>query len=140
MVRIAPIGIALVVGTALVACRPGGVPGTGGQSPSPEPSETPVVRVDIELGDADLVGTFGGDPQLEGGCAWLDADDGERYEVVYPEGWTVAFDPLALVDPSGQIRAEEGDRVGLNGEVERDAVSFCQIGPIFRATEVITGD
>ena len=96
--------------------------------------------MDIGLDGADLTGTFGGDPQLEGGCAWLDADDGERYEVVYPQGWTIAFDPLALVDPGSNIRAEQGDRIGVNGEVVRDAVSFCQVGPIFRATEVLTDD
>lgn len=136
------IAIAICTAALLAACRGAGSPGSGGApgSPSREPTATPLLQVDIDLNESDLVGTLGGDPQLEGGCAWVAADDGETYEVVYPDGWEVIFDPLQLVDPEGEVRAEEGDRIGLNGEVAEDAASICQIGPIFRATEVLTDD
>ena len=93
------------------------------------------------MDDADLAGTFGGDAQLEGGCAWLDAEDGTRYEVLFPDGWRVEFEPsLQLLDPQGNVRAQNVDRIGVNGSVDEDLVSICQVGPIFRADEVLTED
>ncbi|MFN2484682.1 MAG: hypothetical protein ABR509_07080 [Candidatus Limnocylindria bacterium] len=89
---------------------------------------------------ADIIGTLGGDPQLEGGCAWIDAEDGERYEVVYPNGWHVDQDPLRLIDPDGEVAAQAGDRIGLVGAVDAAMASICQIGPIFVATEVLAED
>ncbi len=148
---VARLAAVLLLGmTLLSACRPSGTPGAGGGSAEPSVERSPEAAgtdgarngpspsPDVSLEGADLVGIFGGDPQLEGGCAWIDAEDGQRYEVSYPEGWEVTFDPVALIDPAGEIRAEEGDRIGLNGEVAGDLLSICQIGPIFRATEVIT--
>lgn len=140
-----------VVLTAVVACRSAGTgPGGGATdgttpgptSPGPTVGSGPGSGGDQPGGveNADLVGTFGGDERLEGGCAWINGDDGERYEVVYPEGWSVEFDPVRLIDPAGEVRAEEGDRIGVNGEVAADAVSICQIGPIFQATDVVTDD
>jgi hypothetical protein len=94
---------------------------------------------DTVAGEAtsEIVGTFGGDAQLEGGCAWVDAEDGTRYEVQYPPDHEVSFDPLQLTGPDGEVLAEEGDILTIRGEVAEDAMSFCQIGPIFTAAEVI---
>lgn len=85
-----------------------------------------------------LEGTLGGDAQLEGGCAWLDAADG-RYEVQYPDGFEIAFDPLRLVGPDGDTVAEEGDTVRVDGQVAEHMMSICQVGTIFQATEVLAG-
>ena len=146
---------ALLVVLGLTACATAPPAGTVMPAVTESPSESasvspeatssedasPTETADEPAGsieDADLIGTFGGDAQLEGGCAWVDGDDGKRYEVIYPEGWRVHFDPLHLVDPDGDVRAEEGDRIGLNGSVATDSVSFCQVGRICEASEVFT--
>ena len=72
---------------------------------------------------------------IEGGCAFIDDGAGTRYEVVYPEGWT-------LDRRRAELRAEDGRvvRVGgtltIRGAIATDRVSICQIGPIFVATAV----
>jgi hypothetical protein len=98
--------------------------------------EDPVTPPDDEA--ADLEGTLGGDPALEGGCAWLDAEDG-RYEVLWPDGYEVAFDPVRLVGPDGETVATEGDLVRVRGEVAEDVMTVCMVGTIFEATEVLQG-
>lgn len=88
-------------------------------------------------GEADLAGRFGGDAALEGGCAWLDpVDGGERVQPVWPAGYEVRFDPLRLIGPDGETVAEEGDTVLVDGERAEDAVTVCQVGPVFEVTEV----
>lgn len=84
-----------------------------------------------------LTGTLGGDSQLEGGCAWLDAGD-TRWEVTYPEGYEVTFEPLELTGPEGVI-AEEGATVTVVGAPQDDAVTICQVGPVWQATDVRVG-
>ena len=84
-----------------------------------------------------LTGTFGGDAQLEGGCAWI--DDGEtRWEVTYPQGYSVTFEPLTLTGPDGPV-AEEGDTLTVAGEPQTDVVTICQVGPVWQATDVRAG-
>ena len=136
---------ALVIVFLLGSCA-AGAPGRGsaGQpesttSASALPGETSAAP-GRSLEAADLIGTLGGDPNLEGGCAWIDGEDGERYEVVYPEGWHIETDPLRLLDPNGEVAAEGGDRIGLVGGVGEGMASICQVGTIFIATEVLTED
>jgi hypothetical protein len=109
---------------------------TARPTPRSTPTATPAPAPTSLPGSA-LTGILGGDPVLEGGCAWLEGDDGTRYEVDYPGGWRVGFDPVRLMDPAGAVHAVEGDRVTVAGGLEPDAISICQIGPIFRATEVL---
>ena len=102
--------------------------------PQPETEDTgPTAE---PTGAGTLVGTLGGDPGLEGGCAWVRRSDGTRYEVQYPAGYEVTFDPLELVGPDGQVVAVEGDELTLTGAVDPGMMSFCQIGEIFVATAV----
>jgi hypothetical protein len=82
-----------------------------------------------------LTGVFGGDAALEGGCAWLDVD-GDRWEVLYPDGYTVAFDPVRLIGPDGQVVAEAGSTLRVRGAEATDAVSVCQVGRLWQATDV----
>lgn len=84
-----------------------------------------------------LEGTLGGDPSLEGGCAWLDTGDG-RFEVMYPPGYQIAFEPVRLVGPDGDTIAEEGESVHVRGRVAEDRMSICQVGAIFQASEVVS--
>lgn len=82
-----------------------------------------------------LVGTLGGDPALEGGCVWLETDDG-HVEVVWPEGYTASADPVELRGPDDEVVAAEGDEVRIEGAMADDRVSVCQVGTIWTATTV----
>lgn len=90
-------------------------------------------------GTTELTGTLGGDASLEGGCAWV-AVDGQRYEVLWPEGYEIAFDPLRLLDPSGSQVAAEGDQVTVAGAPAEGMASTCQVGPLFRADQMRPSD
>jgi len=97
---------------------------------------TPKPSAPAQLGGSELRGTLGFD-DIEGGCAYLLADDGTRYEVIYPDGWNLRRAPLELVSPEGEVVARAGDEVEVRGREAGDMASICQIGPIFRATEVL---
>lgn len=120
----------VALGMLLVSC---------GQDPAVEPEpngDAPNGETPAEPEDDDMLeGTLGGDAQLEGGCAWLDTDEG-RFEVMYPEGYEIAFDPVRLLGPDGDTIAREGETLRVRGRVAGDVMSICQVGTIFQATEV----
>ncbi len=87
----------------------------------------------------DLTGTLGL-AEIETGCPYLESADGTRYEVMYPDGWELQRSPLQLVAPDGTTVARAGDEVTVRGSVADDMASVCQIGPVFRATDVVVGD
>lgn len=87
----------------------------------------------------DLTGVLGL-AEIETGCPYLESADGTRYEVMYPEGWELRRSPLQLIAPDGTTVARAGDEVTVRGSVAGDMASICQIGPIFRATEVMVSD
>lgn len=100
-------------------------------------SDSPA-QPDASEADADVLeGTLGGDAQLEGGCAWLDTGD-ERYELVYPDGYEVAFEPLRLRGPDRSTVAEEGVTIRVRGRVADDLMSTCQVGTLYEVSEVLT--
>jgi hypothetical protein len=74
---------------------------------------------------------------IEGGCAYLQAADGRKLEVIYPDGWTIKKAPLKLLAPDGSVHSRAGDRVSIRGAEATDMASICQIGPIIKAVEVI---
>jgi hypothetical protein len=87
-----------------------------------------------------LRGTFQADPELEGGCAWIEAGKKTgRYELVPPPGYRIDYNRLAIIGPDGKVVAKAGQTVTVTGSVDRDTVSTCQIGPIFRATKITPG-
>jgi hypothetical protein len=88
------------------------------------------------LPDATVTGRLGFD-DIEGGCSFLETDEGTRYEVVYPDGWTIDRMLAELRGPDGQT-AHAGESVTVRGAVATDRSSICQIGPIFVATDVET--
>ena len=76
--------------------------------------------------DGDGSGYLSGDPDIDGGCLWVEdtqlrAVDGEekRVEVltpvVWPHGYAAAFDPPRLLDPDGRVVATEGDFLHMAG-------------------------
>ena len=145
MVRL-PIACAIVV-FVLTACS-----GTGGdedppvsdavsEAPLPSPSFTlrsvkPAPPLSLP---GNLTGVLGL-AEIETGCPYLESADGTRYEVMYPDGWELQRSPLRLVAPDGTTVARAGDEVTVRGSVAGDMASICQIGPIFRATEVVISD
>lgn len=129
-----PMAVTLMVISMLLA--------SCGQDPVAGPVEDDRVPGDDQAPEATegadlLEGTLGGDPRLEGGCAWLDTDDG-RFEVLYPPGYEIMFEPVRLVDADGDTLAEEGETVRVRGRVAKDRMSICQVGAIFEASEVVT--
>ncbi|HSJ45441.1 MAG TPA: hypothetical protein VK923_12225 [Euzebyales bacterium] len=121
--------ILMVLLLVATACGSSSVVGTGDATPAASAS---AVAADT------LVGTLGGDPALEGGCVWLETDDG-RVEVVWPQGYTASADPLQLRGPDGEVVAAEGDEVRIEGTVADDRVSVCQVGTIWTAMTVEAG-
>ena len=110
--------------------------------PSSEPTPTPSLRPSSVQpsrapsgADDELTGVLGAD-SIEGGCGYLQASDGTRYEVIYPDGWRLQLSPLQLTSPEGEVVARGGDEVTVRGAEANDMASICQIGPIFRATAV----
>jgi hypothetical protein len=153
---------ALGLALALVAC---GQADTGGDvaatdptadtpqdspTPTPEPTQTPEATEPALLtdrptagtrtpgGPTEITGILGG-TEIEGGCPFIEAEDGTRYEVAYPEGYEADRQTFDLLGPDGEVMASAGTTVTLTGRVATDMMSFCQIGPIFQAEEVRVG-
>lgn len=112
----------VLAGLLVVAC---------GADPAaaPSPDDSPDGQV--------LEGTLAGNAELEGGCAWLEADQ-DRYDVLYPDGYEIAFDPVRLLGPDGATVAADGEVVRVRGQVADDLMTVCQVGTVFRADEVLS--
>lgn len=110
-------------------------------TPDDEPSESILDGVGgapARVQDGELTGVLGGDEALEGGCAWIDGPDG-RYEVQYPEGYTVEYGPVRLLDPDGEVVAEAGDTLTVIGTASEGMMSVCQVGTLWTADTVQPG-
>lgn len=130
MARLAALAILL---TLTVACARDA--GAGSASPAASDSGRPTSASSYGL--ESITGRLGAD-SIEGGCGYLEADDETRYEVIYPPGWELSLTPLQLTAPDGSVVARGGQTVTVRGSRASDMASTCQIGPIFRATEVET--
>lgn len=121
----------VILAVLLTACGADrGADQTTPASPAVPTQDTP------EEGDT-ITGRLGGDAQLEGGCAWVD-DGRTRWEVHYPPGYEITFDPVTLTGPEGQTAAE-GDEITVTGAEDSDVMTICQVGPVWRATSVEFG-
>ena len=139
----------LAVTVLLVGCGTAGSDGTGGEqgattpagetAPDQTQTEDTVPSETTAADGAELTGTLGGDPTLEGGCVWLDTPSG-RVQVLWPDGYEATSDPVELVGPEGEVVAAEGEQVTILGAEEADRMSVCQIGPIWTAESVATDD
>lgn len=115
---------------ALTAC------GGGGGEPAPNlGTEPPGGSEGASVEGDSITGTFGGDAELEGGCAWVD-DGKTRWSVQYPDEYQVSFDPLKLTGPDG-IEVSEGDTITVTGSSRSDIVTTCQTGPVWAASSVV---
>jgi hypothetical protein len=131
------IASALLSASLLVACQQG-------QAMSPDGSESglqpTVIASQLASDKGGLLTGRLGLAEVEGGCPYLEAADGTRYEVIYPTGWQLDRATLQLRDADGRVVAGAGDIVTIRGAVGTDMVSTCQIGPIFQATEFVSVD
>jgi len=126
----------------LAACAVPSAPGPAGSpSASPRPSISlaspgPSKAVTLPGGGDVFTGILAADA-IEGGCAYLQAADGRRFEIIYPEGWRLQRSPLALIAPDGSVHSRAGDELSVRGSEAGDMASICQIGQIIRAVEVL---
>lgn len=122
----------LALAFALAACG-----GSGGE-PAPNLGTEPPGGSEGQAAEGDsITGTFDADPELEGGCAWVD-DGTTRWNVQYPAGYEVSYDPPQLTGPDG-LKIAAGDTVTVTGSEQADAVTTCQIGPVWIAASVRAG-
>jgi hypothetical protein len=131
--------LAILPIVVLAACAAPGDDPSMTDPPTPEPSLTlasdqPSPREGKRAGEITITGLLGID-SIEGGCPYLETDDGTRYQVLWPTGWELGARG-DLVNPSGEAVAGLGEEVTVRGRVADDMASICQIGPIFRASEV----
>jgi hypothetical protein len=130
-------GLLLLV--ALAGCAAPGAattPTPATPSASADPSEAAASDLPASGGN-ELTGFLGADA-IEGGCPYLETQDGTRYEVIYPTGWEIDRASGALRDPTGAVVAGAGDVVTVRGREATDMASICMIGPIFQASEVVS--
>ena len=125
--------IVAALAVALAACG-----GAGGE-PAPTIGTEPPGGSEGATAEGDTItGTFGADAQLEGGCAWVD-DGTTRWNVQYPDGYQVSFTPPQLTGPGG-LKVGDGDTITVTGTEQADAVTTCQIGPVWIAESVKAGE
>jgi len=93
-------------------------------SPLATPSPGPALRTFALLANADcdamaiddpVVGQLAGDPGDPREPVWLERADGTRLSVVWPAGFSVRFEPEAILyDERGRVVARAGDTVTLS--------------------------
>jgi hypothetical protein len=127
----------LLFALLLVACQQGTQMSSEGTESQVQPTASASQQAS---GKGSVLSGRLGVAEVEGGCPYLEAADGTRYEVIYPNGWQLDRAAMQLRDPAGTLVAAAGDTVTIRGEVATDMVSTCQIGPIFQATEVVSVD
>ncbi|MBW3665621.1 MAG: hypothetical protein KY469_21205 [Actinobacteria bacterium] len=121
----------LIVAVAVLLAACGGTSEPTARDTSPAQDGSPT-----SSSEAAFTGSLGGDAQLEGGCAWLETETEGRVEPRWPDGYRVAFEPVRLLGPDGEVVAEEGDTVTVRGAIAGDVMTICQVGPVLRVTQV----
>jgi hypothetical protein len=58
-------------------------------------------------------------------CAWLEDATGRRFDVMFPPGWEVTFDPLRIDDTTGRAIASEGDEIRVTYIAEGVGATVC---------------
>jgi hypothetical protein len=121
---------------------------TGGELRAPTPGETVVAEPSDRSGHVasssltpdgatGVTGRLGFD-SVEGGCNYVETDDGTRYQVIYPDPWRLDRSTGHLLGPNGQD-ISPGSVITVHGSIAKNMASICQMGPMFRATAVFPG-
>ena len=141
--------MAAVVALLLAACSSAAAPSVPSASPAATPSVSPSAAASEALlspaltpesrppAKGELLSGTLGFTEIEGGCSYLEAGDGTRYQVLYPDGYAIDRSSGDLTGPAGAIVAPLGAELQLRGAVDPEMVTICQIGPVFRASEVV---
>jgi hypothetical protein len=132
--RLLPFAFALVIAAACSVAPGGSTPPSAPAAASVGPSAS--LSVVPAANPADYSGILSMDA-IEGGCAYLQSDDGQKLQVIYPNGWELKKSPLELIAPDGSVHSKGGDRVSVNGSEAHDIATICQIGPVIQASEVL---
>jgi hypothetical protein len=135
---------AIAVACVLAAGCSSGASSPGGPGPTATPpAVSPSASLELESPkapsgtDQTYTGVLRSDA-IEGGCVYLQAADGTKYELIAPTGWEIQKAPAAVVDPSGKVVARAGQVITVDGH-EADMMSICQVGPIIQAIEITAG-
>ncbi|WP_150250269.1 hypothetical protein [Nocardiopsis deserti] len=95
-------------------------------------------------GEAQLAGTLSGTAAEGLACFTVTAEDGHRYLVSWPEGYSALDGPLRLLDENGTTVAADGDSVVLVGGTGSDDESDIECGdisaPEWRAGGVVSSE
>jgi hypothetical protein len=120
------------------------------EAATPSTTSTPQAAGPVDLPynpdppkDAKIIANLVGDAGLDGGCVWLRQGTTDL-SVLWPPGFTAEFDPARIIDPTGTVVAQEGDRVELTGSFAADPTAYqphrCVIGTeLWLAGTVRTG-
>lgn len=110
----------------------------GGADPTADPTDDGASRAGT------LIGILEGDAGLEGGCAWLEPTGGpdaaldDQVQPIFPDGYRVEFEPdLHVLDRDGEVVAERGDELVVDGTADPDVATTCQVGTVYRVHEVL---
>ena len=99
----------------LAACSSAAAPSVPSASPSATPSVSSAANASDAVSSATLTpesrpppkgellsGTLGFDG-IEGGCSYVEASDGTRYQVLYPDGYAIDRSSGDLTGPGGAV-------------------------------------
>jgi hypothetical protein len=93
---------------------------------------------------ASVTGVLEGDPNLESGCIWLRDAVGDRWEILWPDGYSAEFSgdlpaggTVPVILRNREVIARGGDLVTVSGHRPHGVGSHCMVGIVFAATEVV---
>lgn len=110
---------------------------SAGPAVDPDPStEGETLQFDQKELALPATGTLGVE-NLEGGCIYLEVD-GQKYELLAGPDAALAMDAGngVVADAEGNVIAQAGDTITVEGALDPGIATFCQIGPVLMATSV----
>jgi hypothetical protein len=83
-----------------------------------------------EPSERNVTGTLTGVLSQTQECLWLIDAAGTTFGLELPEGWSVAYRPVRVIDPAGVVFAKDGDTVRVTGPTVFGE-TMCASGPPF---------
>lgn len=88
----------------------------------------------------EVIGTLEEGRAGQDSCEWLVEASGRQWVVFWPDGWELLTRPVRLLDPSGAIVAQRGDRVRVAGPADAIGDSICGHDVFSADTVTVIGD
>jgi hypothetical protein len=111
------------------------------RGPSPVPTDEPLPS---DNDPPNVRGVLEGDANLEGGCVWLRDAANNRWEILWPDGYSSEFSGdlpvggnVPVIVRDGEVIARNGDLVTVSGHRPPGAGSHCMVGTVYQANEVV---